>query len=68
VVGIARKLAPDERPEVVAVNGALGLAVFRGSALTSVLSFTAAGGRIIRIYFVRAPAKLSRAVRRGVAS
>lgn len=58
VLGIARKFATAGHPEVVTVNGAAGLATFRGSQLDSVVSLTVAEGTIVRVDLVRAPSKL----------
>jgi RNA polymerase sigma-70 factor (ECF subfamily) len=68
LAGITKKVRPDERGVVVTVNGAPGLGVFRRSELTNVLAFTVSRGRIARIDWVRAPAKLARAVRNGAPS
>jgi RNA polymerase sigma-70 factor (ECF subfamily) len=57
VLGLSAK-ATDEEVRVVRVNGATGVALFRGDTLTGVVALTVAGGRISRVDFVRAPAKL----------
>jgi RNA polymerase sigma-70 factor (ECF subfamily) len=57
VLGLTAK-ATDEQVRTVLVNGALGIGLFRGDALSGVISLTVAGGRITRIDFVRAPDKL----------
>jgi RNA polymerase sigma-70 factor, ECF subfamily len=54
----AGKLEPGDQVETVRVNDALGLAHRHDGALDSVLAFTVAEGRIVRIDIVRAPEKL----------
>jgi RNA polymerase sigma-70 factor, ECF subfamily len=66
VLGIATKLQPDEVVRILSVNGATGLAVLRGDELTTVMSLTVAGGRIVRVDVIRAPGKLKHALRGAV--
>jgi RNA polymerase sigma-70 factor (ECF subfamily) len=68
LLGTSKKLGTDQRPVVVTVNGALGVAVVRGSELTDVIALTVARRRIARIDWVRAPAKLMQAARLGLTS
>lgn len=60
VVGIARKFPADLDVQVVDVNGAPGLFVASGEASLGVAVVGVAGGRIRRIDFILAPAKLRR--------
>ena len=60
VLGLTAK-STDEQVRMVFVNGALGIGLFRGDALSGVISLTVAGSRITRIDFVRAPDKLRKA-------
>lgn len=52
----------EEEVRVVRVNGVPGIAAFIGGAVSGVVHFTIANGRITRIDFVRAPDKLRRAM------
>jgi RNA polymerase sigma-70 factor (ECF subfamily) len=54
----AGRMAAGDQVELVSVNGALGAAHFHDSVVDSVLSFTVAAGRIVRIDIVRAFDKL----------
>ncbi|MEU6343553.1 RNA polymerase sigma factor SigJ [Streptomyces sp. NPDC046977] len=56
--GVAAKTQPHERIGVIVVNGALGIGVFDGERLTTVVSFTVAERGVVRVDVVRAPDKL----------
>jgi RNA polymerase sigma-70 factor (ECF subfamily) len=56
----AGRLSVGDQVEMVRVNDALGLAHLHDGAVDSVLAFTVADSRIIRIDIVRAPDKLPR--------
>ncbi|MGW5363506.1 RNA polymerase sigma factor SigJ [Actinopolymorpha pittospori] len=58
LLGVTRRLGPDERVVLLDVNGARGLAVARGETVTAVVSLTVWEGRITRIDLVMAPDKL----------
>jgi RNA polymerase sigma-70 factor (ECF subfamily) len=58
VLGISGSARPNQRVLPIAVNGALGLALFDGDTLDSVVSLTVRGQRITRVDIVRAPRKL----------
>lgn len=60
LLGIAAKARPGQRLELVAVNGAPGLAVFEDDALTLVGSLTVDARRVRRVDLVLAPPKLAR--------
>jgi RNA polymerase sigma-70 factor (ECF subfamily) len=57
VLGLTSK-GTDEQIRVVNVNGAPGIGLFRGDALSGVVSLTLGRAGIARIDFVRAPDKL----------
>jgi RNA polymerase sigma-70 factor, ECF subfamily len=59
VLGIGAKVWPDETIEIITVNGATGIGVRRGDALTTVVSLTVTAGLITRVDVIRAPDKLT---------
>lgn len=58
VLGLADGVTPGQSVRRLTVNGALGVGLYEGDVLDSVVSFTTAGGRVLRIDIVRAPEKL----------
>lgn len=56
--GILTSLPPDERLEPIVLNRELGIGIFNGDLLTTAVSITLDGGRIIRIDVIRSPEKL----------
>jgi len=60
---LAKGQLGDDAIDRVAVNGALGFAVYQQGALATVASVTVAGGRVTRLDLVRAPGKLPRLAR-----
>ena len=61
--GILAREQPGDVINRVAVNGALGFAVYRHGQLVTIVSVTAAAGRVTRLDLIRAPGKLPRLVR-----
>jgi len=60
---LAKGQLGDDAIDQVAVNGALGFAVYQQGELATVASVTVAGGRVTRLDLVRAPGKLPRLTR-----
>jgi RNA polymerase sigma-70 factor (ECF subfamily) len=60
---LAKGQLGDDAIDQVAVNGALGFAVYQQGKLVTVASVTVAGGRVTRLDLVRAPGKLPRLTR-----
>jgi RNA polymerase sigma-70 factor, ECF subfamily len=58
LIRTARRLAPEERAVIAAVNGEPGLVILDGDHVVTVASLTVAAGKIVRVDLVRAPAKL----------
>ncbi len=56
--GILAKEQPGDVIDRVVVNGALGFAVYQQGQLVTVVSVTAAAGRVTRLDLIRAPGKL----------
>jgi RNA polymerase sigma-70 factor, ECF subfamily len=56
--GVATKISPNERLQILSVNGEPGLGIFAGEELTAVISLTISDNRITRIDLIRAPGKL----------
>jgi RNA polymerase sigma-70 factor (ECF subfamily) len=63
LLGVLAKEQPGDVIDRVAVNGALGFAVYQQGELVTIVSVTAAAGRVTRLDLVRAPGKLPRLVR-----
>jgi len=63
LLGLLAKEQPGDVIDNVIVNGAPGFAVYQQGELVTIVSVTAASGRIIRLDLVRAPGKLPRLVR-----
>jgi RNA polymerase sigma-70 factor, ECF subfamily len=63
LLGVLAKEQPGDVIDQVAVNGALGFAVYQQGELITVVSVTVAGGRVTRLDLVRAPGKLPRLTR-----
>lgn len=63
VLGILAKVKPGDVIDRVVVNGAPGFAVYQQGELVTIVSVTAAAGRVTRLDLVRTPGKLSRLVR-----
>jgi hypothetical protein len=63
LLGVLAKEQPGDMIDQVAVNGALGFAVYQQGELVTVVSVTVAGGRVARLDLVRAPGKLPRLAR-----
>jgi RNA polymerase sigma-70 factor, ECF subfamily len=63
LLGVLAKEQPGDTIDRVAVNGALGFAVYQQGELVTVVSVTVAGGRVARLDLVRAPGKLPRLTR-----
>ncbi|GIH96964.1 RNA polymerase sigma factor SigJ [Planobispora siamensis] len=60
LLGLLGRAEPGQVLTRVTVNGVLGVAVYDGGEVDTVISFTVADGLIRRIDFVRAPGKLRR--------
>jgi len=58
MLGVMAKGLPDGAIAAVNVNGAAGLALYRGGELVTVISVTVARNRVTRLDLVRAPGKL----------
>ncbi|GII05412.1 RNA polymerase sigma factor SigJ [Planobispora takensis] len=58
LLGLVSRAGPGQVLTPITVNGALGVAVYDGGEVDTVISFTVTGGLIRRIDFVRAPGKL----------
>ena len=62
LLGILAREQPGDAIDRV-VNGALGFAVYQQGQLVTIVSVTAAAGRVTRLDLVRAPGKLPRPAR-----
>ena len=60
LLGILAREQPGDAIDRVVVNGALGFAVYQQGQLVTVVSVTAAAGRVTRLDLIRAPGKLPR--------
>jgi RNA polymerase sigma-70 factor (ECF subfamily) len=58
VLGIGAMVWPEDTVEIITVNGAAGIGVRRGDAMTTVVSLTVVAGLITRVDVIRAPDKL----------
>jgi RNA polymerase sigma-70 factor (ECF subfamily) len=65
LLGVLAKEQPGDVIDRVVVNGAPGFAVYQQGELVTIVSVTAAAGRVTRLDLVRAPGKLPRLVRSG---
>jgi RNA polymerase sigma-70 factor (ECF subfamily) len=63
LLGVLAKEQPGDLIDRVVVNGAPGFAVYQQGELVTIVSVTAAAGRVTRLDLVRAPGKLPRLVR-----
>jgi RNA polymerase sigma-70 factor, ECF subfamily len=63
LLGILAKGQPGDVIDRVVVNGSPGFAVYQQGELVTIVSVTAAAGRVARLDLVRAPGKLPRVVR-----
>lgn len=61
-VGLAAKyMSAAHRAEIATVNGSVGLLLWDGERLDSVIGFDVLGGKVVRVHAVRNPAKLATA-------
>ena len=58
LLGILAREQPGDAIDRVVVNGALGFAVYQQGQLVTIVSVTAAAGRVTRLDLIRAPGKL----------
>ena len=63
LLGILAREQPGDAIDRVVVNGALGFAVYQQGQLVTIVSVTAAAGRVTRLDLIRAPGKLPRLAR-----
>jgi RNA polymerase sigma-70 factor (ECF subfamily) len=63
LLGILAREQPGDAIDRVVVNGALGFAVYQQGQLVTIVSVTAAVGRVTRLDLIRAPGKLPRLAR-----
>ena len=61
-LGLAAKyMTPAHRAEIATVNGSVGLLLWNGETLDSVIGFDVLDGKVVRVHAVRNPAKLAAA-------
>jgi len=63
LLGILAREQPGDAIDRVVVNGALGFAVYQQGQLVTIVSVTAAAGRVTRLDLIRAPGRLPRLAR-----
>lgn len=62
-IGLAsRYMSPSHRAEIATVNGSVGLLLWDGEKLDSVIGFDVLDGKVVRVHAVRNPAKLEAAL------